>query len=91
MINTGLAENGQGLRTAFTQIASEASGIRMEDLFFPNGDSHAAPDSGMTVASRGTVMGAQGMRKAGASMKRLLIAGAAAYMNCPAEELEQNQ
>ena len=88
VINTGLAENGQGLRTAFTQIASEASGIRMEDLFFPNGDSHAAPDSGMTVASRGTVMGAQGMRKAGASMKRLLIAGAAAYMNCPAEELD---
>lgn len=88
VINTGLAENGQGLRTAFTQIASEASGIRMEDLFFPNGDSHAAPESGMTVASRGTVMGAQGMRKAGAAMKRRLLEEAALYTNHPIETLD---
>lgn len=88
LINTGLAENGQGLRTAFSQIAAEASGVRMEDLFFPNGDSIAAPDSGMTVASRGTVMGAQAMRKAGQSMKILLLNSAAEMLKCRPEELD---
>ena len=87
LINTGLAENGQGLRTAFTQIAAEAIGICVDDIFFPGADSIASPDSGMTVASRGTVMGSQAMRKAGLKMRTLLIAAAAEILNVREEEV----
>ena len=73
LINHGLAENGQGLHTAYTQIAAEAIGARVEDVAFVAGDTHAVADSGFTAASRGTVMGGQSMRKAGERMKQLLL------------------
>lgn len=75
-ISSGLAENGQGLKTAYAQIASEASGVRYEDIQFHGVDSHHVPDSGMTVASRGTVMGAQSVRLAGESMKKIMLKNA---------------
>lgn len=75
-INTGLAENGQGLHTAFSQIAAEAIGVRYEDVRFYGNDTHSIADSGMTAASRGTVMGAQGTKKAGLKMHGILIKNA---------------
>lgn len=75
-INSGLAENGQGLKTAYAQIAAEALGVRYEDIQFPQLDSQAIADSGMTVASRGTVMGAQSVRKAGEKLKKIMIKNA---------------
>lgn len=72
-INSGLAENGQGLKTAYVQIAAEASGLNYESINFYGVDSHAIPDCGMTVASRGTTMGAQSVKLAGQDMKKLLI------------------
>ncbi len=72
-INSGLAENGQGLKTAFIQIAAEASGLKFESINFYGVDSHTIPDCGMTVASRGTIMGSQSVKRAGQEMKRLLI------------------
>ena len=59
MINSGLAENGQGLKTAYAQIAAEALGVSYDAVRFFGTDTHTIPDCGMTVASRGTVMGAQ--------------------------------
>lgn len=72
-ITAGLAENGQGLKTAYAQIAAEALGVHYEDVQFPQIDSFAIADSGMTVASRGTVMGAQSVKKAGKKLKEIMI------------------
>lgn len=72
IINTGLAENGQGLQTAFAQIAAEGLGAKMEDVRFYGTDTHAIPDGGMTVASRGTTMGAQSMKTAGIELGVML-------------------
>ncbi len=72
-INSGLAENGQGLKTAFVQIAAEASGLKFDSISFYGVDSHSIPDCGMTVASRGTIMGSQSVKRAGQEMKKLLI------------------
>ena len=52
MINSGLAENGQGLKTAYAQIAAEALGVTYESVRFFGTDTHTIPDCGMTVASR---------------------------------------
>jgi CO/xanthine dehydrogenase Mo-binding subunit len=71
-INSGLAENGQGLKTAYAQIAAEALGVPVESIKFYGTDTHSIADSGMTVASRGTVMGAQSMKKAAAKLKKIM-------------------
>lgn len=78
LINTGLAENGQGLKTAFAQIAAEAIGVPYEIIRFYGTDTQAIADSGMTVASRGTVMGAQSTRKVGEKLNGVLRANAIA-------------
>lgn len=71
-INSGLAENGQGLKTAYAQIVAETLGISVENIQFYGLDTHSIADSGMTVASRGTVMGAQSMKKAAAKLKDIM-------------------
>lgn len=71
-INSGLAENGQGLKTAYAQIVSETLGVPYESIQFYGVDTHSIADSGMTVASRGTVMGSQSMKKAAAKLKEII-------------------
>lgn len=78
LINSGLAENGQGLKTAYAQIAAEALGVPYELIRFYGTDTQAIADCGMTVASRGTVMGAQSMRKVGEKLNTILRANAIA-------------
>ena len=41
MINSGLAENGQGLKTAYAQIAAEALGVSYEAIRFFGTDIHS--------------------------------------------------
>lgn len=72
LLHSGLAENGQGLKTAYCQIAAEALGVPYESVRFYGTDTHCIPDCGMTVASRGTVMGAQPVKKVGESLNRTL-------------------
>lgn len=75
-INSGLVENGQGLKTAYAQIAAESLGVPYESIQFYGTDTHSIPDCGMTVASRCTVMGAQSVRKAGEELKQIMIKNA---------------
>lgn len=72
LLHSGLAENGQGLKTVYCQIAAESLGVPLENVRFYGTDTHCIPDSGMTVASRGTVMGAQPVKKAGEKLNRIL-------------------
>ena len=87
LINAGLAENGQGLKTAYAQIAAEALSVPYDSIRFYGTDTHSIPDSGMTVASRGTTMGAQSMRKAALELKEILLDNAADIMGVPREKL----
>jgi len=52
----GTVEMGQGLTTALLQIASEALDIPVDRLHLAPVDTSRVPDSGPTVASRGTIM-----------------------------------
>ena len=53
----GLNENGQGMRTAFSQIAAEILGTKMEKIVFLEPQTATITDGGPTVASRGTISG----------------------------------
>lgn len=88
LINSGLAENGQGLKTAYVQIAAEGIGCTTDVINFPGVDTHSIPDSGMTVASRGTVMGAQSMRKASIELGDMLRETAAQQLDAKPEEVD---
>ena len=54
---TGLNENGQGLRTTFSQITAEVLGLPYDKVHFLEPQTAAITDGGPTVASRGTIMG----------------------------------
>jgi CO/xanthine dehydrogenase Mo-binding subunit len=54
--SVGTVEMGQGLITALTQIASEALQVPVGRIHMAQVDSSRVPDSGPTVASRGTMM-----------------------------------
>ena len=61
---SGLAENGQGLRTTFSIIAAEVLGIQADDIYYLEQDTGLVPDSGPTVASRSTLMGGSAVNAA---------------------------
>jgi CO/xanthine dehydrogenase Mo-binding subunit len=61
---SGLAENGQGLRTTFSIIAAEVLGISTDKIFYLETDTGLIPDSGPTVASRSTLMGGGAVKSA---------------------------
>ena len=65
----GTVEMGQGLITALTQIASEALSVPVARIHIAQVDSSRVPDSGPTVASRGTMMSGLAILDAAAKLK----------------------
>nr|MBC8526349.1 molybdopterin-dependent oxidoreductase [Candidatus Cloacimonadota bacterium] len=61
---SGLAENGQGLRTTFSIIVAEILGINPEDIYYLGQDTGTIPDGGPTVASRSTLVGGEASKNA---------------------------
>jgi CO/xanthine dehydrogenase Mo-binding subunit len=68
----GLAENGQGLKTTYSIVASEVLGISIEDIFYMEQNTSLIPDSGPTVASRATLMGGGAVKSAAEQVRSRL-------------------
>jgi CO/xanthine dehydrogenase Mo-binding subunit len=64
IVSSGITDMGQGAQTQMSQIAAEVLGISMERIQFLNTNTSRVPDSGPTVASRGTIMGGSAAKKA---------------------------
>ncbi|MGD9900417.1 MAG: xanthine dehydrogenase family protein molybdopterin-binding subunit [Calditrichaceae bacterium] len=69
---SGLAENGQGMRTTYAIIAAEIFGISVDDVYYLELDTGNVPDSGPTVASRATLMGGGAVREAAETVRKRL-------------------
>ena len=69
---SGLAENGQGLRTTFSIIAAEVLGISPDKIYYLETDTGLIPDSGPTVASRSTLMGGGAVKSAADIIRKRL-------------------
>jgi CO/xanthine dehydrogenase Mo-binding subunit len=78
---SGLAENGQGLRTTFSIIAAEILGISLDNIHYLEQDTGIIADSGPTVASRSTLMGGGAVKNAAEIIKNRLNDIALKYFN----------
>jgi len=56
-LEVGVAENGQGLKTAMTIICAKELNVPIERISYLDVDTLRLPDSKPTVASRGTIVG----------------------------------
>jgi CO/xanthine dehydrogenase Mo-binding subunit len=79
IVSSGITDMGQGAQTQMSQIAAEILGITMERIQFLNTNTSRVPDSGPTVASRGTIMGGAAAKK-GAEIARAFLMKTASEM-----------
>jgi len=79
IVSSGITDMGQGAQTQMSQIAAEVLGIGMDRIQFLNTNTSRVPDSGPTVASRGTIMGGTAAKK-GAEIVRAFLMKTATEM-----------
>ena len=84
----GTVEMGQGLTTSLLQIAAETLGISMERIQLAPVDTSRVPDSGPTVASRGTMMSGLAVLDA-AKKLRVRVEEVAAAHGIPSSEIHE--
>ncbi len=80
-VYSGLAENGQGLKTVFAQIAAEGLGVDMNHIHYMEIDTTFTPDSGSTVASRSTLIGGNAVKDAASKLRSSIESYAADKFN----------
>lgn len=84
----GLAENGQGLKTIFSQIAAEVLGTNMKNVEYKEVDTSFIPDSGSTVASRATLIGGNAVKNAANKLKQRIFDFAGEKFDLSEDEME---
>ncbi|MCK4358536.1 MAG: molybdopterin-dependent oxidoreductase [Candidatus Cloacimonetes bacterium] len=72
-ILAGCNENGQGLKTTFSQIAAEVLGINFNKIVFLEPQTATITDGGPTVASRSTLMGGNAIVEAAQKVKNTIF------------------
>jgi CO/xanthine dehydrogenase Mo-binding subunit len=88
IVSSGITDMGQGAQTQMSQIAAEVLGISMDRIRFLNTNTSRVPDSGPTVASRGTIMGGSAAKKAAEIVRATLLGVGAELTRVAAEKCE---
>jgi CO/xanthine dehydrogenase Mo-binding subunit len=84
---TGKVEIGQGILTAFAQIAAEELDVAPERLRMVSGETDASPSEGFTSGSQSIAVGGAALRLVCAEVRALFLDHAAKRLGCRAEEL----
>jgi CO/xanthine dehydrogenase Mo-binding subunit len=87
LLETGIHENGQGSESAMILILAEALGCDQKRIRYRRPSTSNVPDSGTTVATRGTIMGGSAVMAAVAEFKALLSTHLAERLRCKPEEV----
>lgn len=88
IVSSGITDMGQGAQTQMSQIAAEVLGISMDRIQFLNTNTSRVPDSGATVASRGTIMGGSAAKKAAEIVKATMLLTASEMAGIDRQSLE---
>ncbi len=88
LVETGVHENGQGAESAMCLIVARELGVDLERVRHRRPSTSNIPDSGTTVASRGTIMGGGAVTLAARDLRARIAAAAAPELRCSAAEIE---
>jgi CO/xanthine dehydrogenase Mo-binding subunit len=88
IVSSGITDMGQGAQTQMSQIVAEVLGISMNGIRFLNTNSSRVPDSGPTVASRGTIMGGSAAKKAAEIVRATMLEVGAEMVKLPQAQCE---
>lgn len=87
LLETGIHENGQGSESAMTLILADELGVDLGRIRYRRSSTSAIPDSGTTVATRGTIMGGSAVVVAARQYRKLLSGRLAERLRCKPEEV----
>ncbi len=73
IVFTGEADIGQGMNTAFAQIAAEAAGLKVKDVRTAAVDTDISPFGLGSFATRGTTIGGRAVYEAAVNLKKQLV------------------
>ena len=85
---TGKAELGQGIKTAFLQIAAEQLDANLDQLTLVTADTGRTPNEGFTAGSHSLQDSGTAIMNAAAQVRQILLAQAAQRAAVPAEQLK---
>lgn len=88
IVSSGITDMGQGAQTQMSQITAEVLGITMDRIVFLNTNTSRVPDSGPTVASRGTIMGGSAAKRAAEVVRSTLLSVASEMTGYDVEVLD---
>jgi CO/xanthine dehydrogenase Mo-binding subunit len=80
VVGVSCPEIGQGAVTAYSQIAAEALGCDIADVYIASADTQLAPDTGTSSASMALVRGGNAILAAAPKMTNLLLDSSAKMM-----------
>jgi aerobic carbon-monoxide dehydrogenase large subunit len=87
-VATGATAQGQGTRTALSQIVADEVGCRLADIVMTAGDTAAIPQGVGAFASRQAINAGSSALIAGASVRKRIVALAARVLGAPEDEID---
>jgi CO/xanthine dehydrogenase Mo-binding subunit len=87
LLEAGVHENGQGAESAMLLIAARELGVSLGRVSYRRASTSTVPDSGTTVASRGTIMGGGAVTLAARELKQKIAGVVCGRLHCPAQEV----
>ena len=87
IVEVGVHENGQGAESAMSLLVAEELGVGLDRIRYRRSSTSTIPDSGTTVASRGTIMGGGAVTLAARELKAKIAEAFSTKLGCAAEEV----
>jgi len=87
VLSTGIFENGQGAESAMNIMLADLLGVKLERIFYATPSTSTIPDSGTTVASRGTLMGGGAIKDAVVKLKEIMRQNLSDKLRCLPREV----
>ncbi len=87
VLEVGIHENGQGAESVFVTLLATELGISLDRIRYRRPNTSTIPDSGTTVASRGTLMGGGAIVNAARELKQKIATVVATQLNCTPDSI----
>jgi CO/xanthine dehydrogenase Mo-binding subunit len=87
LLETGIHENGQGSESALMLVCARELGVDISRIRYRRASTSNIPDSGTTVASRGTIMGGGAVTLAAQELKNKIAGALCEKLKCRPEDV----